>query len=243
MVRVLLLTENVYIEGDFQRKLEKLNYEVLTSTSILQNLEDERFLKSLLNIFQIVIVSESVSNLESAEIIKSIDNQEVAILRKMEELPSDKKQSELIASGFSGWISSEAGLEDMRETLIQYKNILNQQKEEASDEARQKRIDLNLLRVKLTPLERTLLTILMENGTNIVSRNDLVKILWGDEINQSHLSQLSFKVGKIRTKIQDTFGFYNGVMTVWKYGYRLNPDFYQMIMDEKEYLGKLSNNR
>lgn len=225
MNRVLLLSENISIENHFYENLQRLNYEVFSSASLLEVVKKKTSLANFLNIFQIIIVSETISKADAKVIIENLEDFSGVILRKTDEVPLDKKEQEWQAEGFTGWVLNSYSLEALREKMAKYKELGKQQE----DLQPQRNLSLELLEMKLTPSERTILSTLMTYEAEIVPREILCEALWGEKANASRLSQLSFRIGKIKEKIANDLGVVNPIVTVWKKGYRLQGDFYQEL--------------
>ncbi|MGG5370972.1 hypothetical protein IGI67_002613 [Enterococcus sp. AZ196] len=69
MCQVLLLTKNMMSEQSIKSKLQHLNYEVYCSTNVIEKLKSRSFTKQFLIQFPIIILSETIPNLEILDIL------------------------------------------------------------------------------------------------------------------------------------------------------------------------------
>lgn len=232
---ILIVTENIFNEQQLHQNLQRLNYEVFTSYEVLKNWRKYQTLGQWANLFSIIIVSETISTSESYQLIESVQNQEVVFLRKLDEEPSEVMAQELTTKGYNGWLSTTATLAELREMLFACRKVpaaiepLHREKPIHSISA------WDLLRMNLSTIDEKILQSLMEHGTTTISREELIQEIWESEPNNSNLSQLSFRVGRLKQNIQDTFGVEAAIVTDWRKGYRLSQEFHDLFLNKVEF--------
>lgn len=92
MDRILILTKNILIEQELQHKLQLLNYEVYCSVRLFDELIHQETTSIFLNVFQYVIISESICESEVARLSSALNDSSFKIIRKVE-----KKSLKLIS--------------------------------------------------------------------------------------------------------------------------------------------------
>lgn len=74
----------------------------------------------------------------------------------------------------------------------------------------------------LSKKELLLFHCLMNSGTTVVSRTELCEYLWRESPTNSHLSQLSLLIQKVKMKLQASGIDYIQIDTVWGQGYKVH---------------------
>ncbi|MFQ7234681.1 MAG: hypothetical protein ACLRPU_07405, partial [Enterococcus hulanensis] len=104
---ILILTKNLLIEQQLQNQLQHLNYEVLCSVELLNQLKmnaqsmrnkmdsQRNFQKSFLMDYQAIILSETISDSEIQELIANSQIIKQILLRKVVEEPSKREKERL----------------------------------------------------------------------------------------------------------------------------------------------------
>lgn len=228
---ILILTENVFNEQPFYNNLQRLNYEVFTSFELLKYWQKNKELSYLLDLFSIVIISETISLALANQIVKSLKKPELVFIRKLDQIPTETEAVELEAQGFNAWLSSNASLDDIRETLFAYreKTRISITSTEESNHTNIK--ILSLISVSLTPTEQRILGILMKNGTQPVRREELVREIWHTMPTNSNLSQLSYRISHLKKVVSEMFGINEAIVTSWGLGYQLSQECYRLLSD------------
>ncbi|MFR3686130.1 MAG: hypothetical protein ACLTXM_13970 [Enterococcus sp.] len=85
MGHVLILTRNILSDGELQEKLQYLNYEVFCSSSLFEYLIQHQMYPDLMNHFQIIIFSETVSNAEINFLSPLFEGKKNLLFRKIGE--------------------------------------------------------------------------------------------------------------------------------------------------------------
>lgn len=244
MQHVLILTKNVLSEEQMIKRLHYLSYEVLCSSDLISALQQGKSVP-IFSYFQVVMVSETLSNSELEQMLPTLNKYPVSVLRIGEEETTDDSR-DWCREGIQGWVPKDAPIETLREVLIQAaqaaveSRLLNNQvvafpmseKEKVTSLVRS--VYESFSKTEKRVFERLLLAHIKNQ---LVSRKELCDFLWEEGDTPSNMSQLSCLIHKIKRKFE-LAGISNEVVaTLWGRGYRLNEEFCEQYLDEEEYLG------
>lgn len=84
---------------------------------------------------------------------------------------------------------------------------------------RNRTLDKNGVRIKLTQVEYTIMKFFMDNPGKAVSREDMLAAVWGDDYF-GELKIVDVNIRRLRLKIEDDPAFPTYIQTVWGYGYK-----------------------
>lgn len=224
MRSILVLTKNLLVEQRLQEQLQRLNYEVYCSVDFLNQLLVGNDIEYIFNIYPTIILSETISNHEIQQILTNITGEDRAVLRKFGGEPTNKEKEQLKLLGIDDYIIEGDSLDQLREQLseklVKFENdwsktlIIHQMK---------KKTNLKDIKIKFSKMEKKTLQRLIESNGESVSRQEMCAFLWNDEPNNSHLSQLSLLIKRLKHKLVEE-GFDEDIIeTIWGYGYRLSP--------------------
>lgn len=230
-MQVLVLTHNILSEQTFQEKLQQLNHEVFCSKIMLDTLKEkpESILKCLF--YQVIILSENLSNREVADILAKLGQTNRIILRKVVDKQTKEEIQTMEEWGISDWIQTTVPIDQLREVLseklseqkLQNQKIISFPFNESDQEFHSYKQFISSLSKK----EKKVFEKLIASKTQLVSREEFCEYLWQDVPSNSHLSQLSLIVKKIRRKFIE-FGLSEDMLiTVWGQGYRLTSNFFE----------------
>lgn len=230
MKRVLLLTENILVEESFQKKLNTLNLEVLTSATFIGELFYNRLSKKLLQHFQIAILSETISEAKADRVVDILKDTKINVVRKFDQLPNKELERKYTCEGQQNWIMNDATIEYVRERLSYSPatppEYLNKKYLEMKEEAQKQKI-------RLTNREQRLLERLRLEEGETVTREDLCHFIWKDnKVTSSRLSALSSLVHNICRKYA-LFGFPQVIHTTWGTGYTCDDEFKDLLKNGK----------
>ena len=235
MNQVLLLTKNLFTDHCLEKKLNKLNYEVFLSTSLLEQLQYGTAGIGILGHFQFVLIGKTVSNKELKILIERLARYPFTFLREVEVEPDHEKQEFLSELGFHGYLKENDCIEDLRERMIKA------QEARGGDDDSQQAPDLSepiypvrkmtenylLPQASLSKTEKRVLNLLLEAKGNLVSREELCRRLWTLGPTTSNKNQLSYLVSKIKKKLPQTDFYDKTIMTIWGEGYKIMPTFHE----------------
>lgn len=226
MQLILLLTKNLLIEQRLQEKLHQLNYEVLSSVQIFQQLKEG---KPVTIDHQVVIFGETISNKEITGLLPKFASDKVVCIRKCNQEPSLEEQEQLGALGIRKWISTETPLDQLRECLAEQMEQVHQSQEEQQLSLHQHSVitenKLEIFLKSLTKKEKQVFLYLQEAKGRIISREDLCDYLWQEELNHSRMSQLSSLIKNIKKKLAVADFSGDLLRTIWGSGYCLTLEF------------------
>lgn len=84
---------------------------------------------------------------------------------------------------------------------------------------RNRTVDKNGVRIKLTQVEYTIMKYFMDNPGRAVSREDMLAAVWGSDYF-GELKIVDVNIRRLRLKIEDDPAFPTYIQTVWGYGYK-----------------------
>ena len=235
---ILILTKNLLIEQQLQSQLQHLNYEVLCSVELLNQLKmsvqtmkdnedgQRNFKRKFLINYQAIILSETISDNEIQELVSNIQLTKQVLLRKLVEEPGKKEKERLKDLGIFDWILVDNSINSLREQLSEKlspyqgdeSNIIYLYQDEGLTN------DVTQLKRSLSRREKATLECLFNSQGKVVSREDLCTYIWNEAPSNSRLSQTSMLIKKIKEKM-GKYGF-NGetIQTIWGEGYVLSKE-------------------
>lgn len=86
MSQILLFTNNPLNEQSFETRLRQLGHEVFTTKTMLNYCLIESPMKDFIKIFHHIILSETLSNAEVQELLKTLHTYSIPVYRKSNEL-------------------------------------------------------------------------------------------------------------------------------------------------------------
>lgn len=86
---------------------------------------------------------------------------------------------------------------------------------------RNRTLDKNGKRIRLTQVEYTIMRHFMENSDKAISREDMLAAVWGEDYN-GELKIVDVNIRRLRIKIEDNPAYPSYIQTVWGYGYKWN---------------------
>lgn len=84
---------------------------------------------------------------------------------------------------------------------------------------RNRTVDKNGVRIKLTQVEYTIMKYFMDNPGRAISREDMLAAVWGSDYF-GELKIVDVNIRRLRIKIEDDPAFPSYIQTVWGYGYK-----------------------
>lgn len=235
MQPILILTKNLLVEKQIQEQLQQLNYEVWCSFQLLKQVKKD---PQVIDNFQVIIFSETVTNKEIMDILSQLTSEEVIFFRKFSVAPSLEEQEQLREIGVTEWLTEDISVDLLRERLAEKMNHLQLEEEQKVRSLRENTALTNQLFENflntLTKKEKQSFLCLQEAHGEIVSREALCQHLWHEPLSHSRMSQLSVLVKNIKQKLKDA-GFSDDLLrTIWGKGYCLMPDFFSLIWAQEE---------
>ena len=221
-MRILVLTKNILVEEDLQNKLQELNFEVFCTRNAFIKLLTENTFDTTLTLFDLVILSETLTNKEVAEVTKSIKKFNMIIIRKTADMVTKEEQNQISDCQLDGWISDLSSKDELRESLAKYNKTI---KNKENDEDQTEDLAINYLEefyASLSKHERQIFKKLYENKESCVLREELHSMLWphheSAELNKPYLSAV---IKRIRTKLKKYENVPYRIVTDYGSGYKL----------------------
>ncbi|MBX8936727.1 helix-turn-helix domain-containing protein [Enterococcus hulanensis] len=235
-MQVLILTHNILVERPLVEKLQRLNIEVLSSAKLLTMLQTKQVPLEVLSFFDVLIVSETISDQELTIILEEV-GEKFTIIRQTDRTPQKEEKMDWETKGVDEWLLEDETLSGLREKLAE-KTLkesvysigfgMRPQPEEKEEEKRA--IPL----WNLTRSEREMLSTLISTKDAPISRNDLAVKIWGDSDSASHMTRLSTIIKHLRNKLKIDGVEYDVIRTNWGEGYQLSKVFFDhYIVDDR----------
>lgn len=229
MKTILILTKNLILEQELQERLQYLSYEVFCSVELFDRLrswnrQDQTqmsWLEGYLSNYKVIILSETISDGEILTVLPTLKGKGQVLLRKLNSKPSAKEEEDFKELGLDDWISTEDSIDFLREQLS--KKMETYHKEETNivflypDTTDTE--NLKKLRGTLTNRETVALDCLLEANGEVVSREELCARIWNETPNNSHLSQVSVLIKRIKLKLEQAGYSSESLNTIWGRGY------------------------
>lgn len=232
---ILILTKNLLTEQKLQEQLQHLNYEVFCSVNLLNQLRSSPNRTHLLQSYQAIIFSETLTNLEIRELLINMPNEGNLLVRKLMHEPNKKETDALKKMGVDLWICDSEPLDLLREHLAL--QLINCQRKEANNivflyQKEDSPKTLEDFKSRLTKKECKTFDCLFAGEGELISREVLCNYIWEGDPNNSRLTQLSVLVKRLKTKLNEA-GFQEELIhTVWGNGYRISPKLIQFYKQE-----------
>ncbi|MGM0113377.1 helix-turn-helix domain-containing protein [Enterococcus sp. DIV0187] len=259
MNQVLILTRNVLAEQEIQQKLQSLNYEVYCSSRVFKNCRQQLETREFFKLFQYVILSETVCESEVTELIPFLKNYSVRIIRKVETNVTEVDQRYLEIEQLNAIISSTDSIDELRECLYnlrekdarteatqQTSNVVqlsgkvspigsNYLQNSGNHIGKDNEMNYGIMETlhRLSQTESKILSILIEAGNQVVTREEICHKVWNEEVTKSHLASLSSTVTRIKMKFEQANVEKVAVQTLWGRGYRINTNLLNYIQKEE----------
>lgn len=84
-----------------------------------------------------------------------------------------------------------------------------------------RKVFLNEQELYLTPIEFSILKLLMERQDQVVSSEEIFREVWGEKYYVNSNNTIMVHIRHLREKLQDTGGKYKYIQTVWGIGYKI----------------------
>ncbi|MGM0175352.1 winged helix-turn-helix domain-containing protein [Enterococcus sp. DIV0800] len=256
MNQILILTRNVLSEKTIQQKLQNLDYEVYCSSSLFRLFNKVESIPEIFMYFQFVILSETITEIEVAQLIPLLRQFPINIIRKFDEKLSDTELMYIEENQINGSISTEFSIDELRECFHQFKEPFKMNDSSLEDYGKLQTMEENMLGElytpididnmvkeqrqlmdtieRLTPTEAKILRILINSEGNTVSREEMCQKIWNGEVNNSHKVSLSSAVTRMKDKFRQNNIGNNAIHTIWGKGYRINFDLFEKIKKDKK---------
>lgn len=235
MSQILLLTKNTLNEQTIEKRVLQLGHEVFISSSMIEQCLLDKLSSNFIEMFQIVILSETISNSETKELLNRLKHYSIKIFRKTDEQFEENQLQDWEEHGIHGWISVNSEMEVLREQMSFKTKIINS--EIVILPVTRKKVPLSSL--SLSAGEMKLFLILYEQHKTILPRKEISSRLWGRDLSNSTMSQLSVMVRSLRTKLSKQNIEGPIIETCWGKGYLLEESVYDQISVNSQY----TNNR
>ena len=117
-MQVLILTHNILVERPLVEKLQRLNVEVLSSAKLLTMLQTKQVPLEVLSFFDVLIVSETISDQELTIILEEV-GEKFTIIRQTDRTPQKEEKMDWETKGVDEWLLEDETLSGLREKLAE----------------------------------------------------------------------------------------------------------------------------
>ncbi|MGM0110201.1 winged helix-turn-helix domain-containing protein [Enterococcus sp. DIV0187] len=226
MKRVLILTKCIDYERDLEKKLLELGHEVFISSKLVDSFLQQTSQLKITDFFETIVLSDTLTNHEVILLLKVLGIKQLRILRKAELEPTEDDRQFWISRGLTDWLVMTSLLEKIRELLnATYDLSIGRLSYKMSEDC--EKISLNSLSLNAT--QKKILTLLYEKKGEVISRNDMCRLLWERSATASNLSQLSAIIKSLKKKLLEQGIRGESIVTVWGDGYHLSGDFFEQV--------------
>lgn len=240
MRNILLLTKSLFNERKIEQQLQQLDCEVYVSKKLLENCLFEEADMVFIGGFDIVLLSETISNNEMVSLLPKLKFADVYIVRKSDLSLSEDEKNDWKKQGIVSWVKTESDLEELRESIdyaISMKNssIIHSNILKLKRPVKRKSIHS----IALTPKERSLINLLYHAKGSVISRDTLSLKLWDQPSSNSTMTQLSTMTHRLRGKFKEQGIIGETIQTVWGLGYKLSEGFFDQVDFDENYLKEM----
>lgn len=225
MSKILILTSNLLAETALQQDLQKMNYEVFLSTSILKSLLKKSVSPRLLESFPVVILSEYLSEKEVHSVMAVLAKQNKLVIRRT--MSETQKVSEQEPVSYL-WSFPHQPLIELKQQIEDFKPY-NQAAGAFEDD-----------KIKLwqagafTPTEQTMIRLLYQQKGKLTTKEELCSYLWDAPITTSRRVQIYTLIGRIKEKLAQLVRDVVFIGSQRGNGYYLTDQFYTHFQLDSE---------
>ncbi|EOH91907.1 winged helix-turn-helix domain-containing protein [Enterococcus pallens] len=213
-MNVLILTKCIHAEEDFSKRLYQLGYEVFCSCELLNKLKSKVTADNITKYFQIIIISETVSDSEVDNLLENREFYSAVLYRKssiLTEVP------EKLTGKIQDVVVNDESLESLREKLS--KNSQKSMSDKFANITTSKKDNFESF-FPFSKQEKIVFELLQEANGGIVSREEICERIWS-KVTQSNLARTSSIVKRIKIKLESLGIEDSSLQTLWGKGYRL----------------------
>lgn len=226
MTKVLLLSKNHIIESRLQNILQRVNAEVFCSSSLLYGASEH---VEVIQYFSLIMVCDTISNVELAQFIRSLKASGIPILRRGNRSQIEETEFEWLNEFIDYWVEFEDSDSEIIDKIARA--------QAHTESAQSIRIDpfshhnySNFLN-RLSKKEKQLLFFLYEANGKTVSREELCQKMWRSESTHAGLSNLSAIAKRLKVKMLDAGLNTDCMGSSWGQGYYLQVPFLLFLRD------------
>lgn len=222
-MKILILTKNITAEQKLQERLQYLGHEVFCTQQSVSDFKNPLYTKVLFDIFQSVVISETISQRDSSEITSFFKekNYDISILRKVEQIHEELEDEDIEC------LHLEASIEELREKFQDRIRIVKEF--EPIENNFFNGVDFE--RLNFSKNERKVIEVLYESQEKCVARVTLCEYLWRAGATNSNLSQMSVLINKIKEKCKRADISDNAIKTIWGQGYTIDRHFSSFLSE------------
>lgn len=218
-MKILWITKNRDFKHTTNNIFLRLGCDIFYSETAYADFNSIEKIEALSRVFTLVLFDESMSHTEIMVCMANINEKFDLIFRKTVLPLSEIEEKEWKSKGIDFLLNNDVEMDEIREFLSEFNKKKKQRKEQNGN-----LYDIHSF--KFTNRELRIYKYLLESKHYVVSKNELCKVVFNDEITASNLSALSFCINNMRRKMEK-HGFKSDIIkTMRKKGYQLNPQYF-----------------
>lgn len=232
MKPILILTKNILNETQLQQQIQQFNWEVFSSTRILQMIQERSMFQEPISYFSTVIISETVGENELHELLPLLNNLGTPVVRLVGSLPTVEEINHWNERGIQNWLLKSNSFERIREILIQTQQVKNNKGLKKAFFNPVYGEPSNPQKIRFSSNERKILKLLQSKPSEKFTRAEVCKEVWGEETGSTK-SQLSSLVSRINKKAQRIIWLEEIISTHWGQGYSISEECCKRLQNIK----------
>lgn len=230
-MRILILSHNILGDQNFQQNLQKMNYEVMVSSSVFLELCCHQPDDALLSVFPIVFISETFTDAEVKQLLPDLVTRNVTVIRRVYSVPAETEMAQWRGQGLTRTLAVEANQLEIRELIEDISEQMHLETESvlAPRSYKCKTPQANLFsKISFSSLERKIIELLYEKKEETASIEEIGEVLWpAKAMNHSRKTQVYASISQIKNKLAKYDKNAEYVLSKWGQGYILMDNFYE----------------
>lgn len=221
MTKVLLLSKNHTIEPKLENILQRVNAEFYCSSSLFYEAKESAH---VIQYFSLVIICDTISNVELTQYIKEIEGCGIPIFRMGNKRQIADTEFAWLDQLIDYWIGSGDSDAEIIDKIARASFYTAKSAQQVKTESITSQNYSNLIN-QLSKRELQLLVFLYEAGGNTISRDILCRKMWKTETSHARFSNLSAIAKRLKLKMSAAGIDTDGLGSSWGQGYFLKAPF------------------
>ncbi|EOH73853.1 helix-turn-helix domain-containing protein [Enterococcus malodoratus] len=221
MTKVLLLSKNHTVEPRLQSILNRVNAEFYCSSSLFYQAKEHI---TIIQYFSLIIICDTISNVELAQSVKAIKNSGIPIFRSGNKKQISDTEFAWLDTFIDYWVEADDSDSEIIDKIARASLNKVESTQPSSVENFSSQNYSNFLN-QLSKKEKQLLFYLYEANGKTISREILCQKMWQSETTHSGLSNLSAIAKRLKFKMLDAGIDTDGLGSSWGQGYFLQAPF------------------
>ncbi|MBO0451348.1 MULTISPECIES: winged helix-turn-helix domain-containing protein [Enterococcus] len=225
MTKVLLLSKNHMIESNLQNILQRVNAEFYCSSSLFYQAKEQA---QVIQYFSLVIVCDTISNVELTQYIKGIKSCGIPIFRMGNKKQINATEFSWLDDDIDYWIEPGDSDSEIIDKIARASFYKPQPGRPSKEEGFTGQNYSNFIN-RLSKRELQLLVYLYEANGETISRELLCQKMWKTEMSHAGFSNLSAIAKRLKLKMLAAGIDTEGMGSSWGQGYFLQAPFLSFL--------------